>query len=96
MKKIIEREITNEDGDFYGVVGDITRLGAYRAIRQDLRGWGLEYDVEFTPDDLEQYEFWKTVECPHSGEHEGYIWWGDPDKEDKIISIGKGWGYKCY
>ena len=93
MKKIIAREITNEDGDFYGVVGDITRLGAYRAIRQDLDSWGILEDMEFKAEDLEQFDFYETIECP-SGEHEGWQWWGTPDKEDKTKYLGKGWGYK--
>lgn len=91
MKKIIERQITNEDGDFYGVCGNITRLGAYRAIRQDMKGWGIAEDVEFKPEDLEEFTFWRTVDCP-SGEHEDWIWWGSPSKEDKVELLGKGWG----
>jgi hypothetical protein len=91
MKKIIEREITNEDGDFYGVCGNITRLGAYRAIKQDLREYGIENEVEFTPDSLEEFDFWETVKCP-SGEHDGYIWWGKPATEDEVKFLGKGWG----
>ena len=91
MKKIIERNITNEDGDFYGVCGSITRLGAYRAIRQDLKEYGIDDDIELKAENLKQFNFWKTIVCP-SGEHEDWIWWGKPDKEDKAEFLGKGWG----
>ena len=91
MKKIIVRNITNEDGDFYGVVGDLTRLGAYRAIRQDLKDYGIDDDVEFKQEDLEVFNFWETTYCP-SGDHEDYYWWGTPAKEDKVKFLGKGWG----
>lgn len=97
MSKIIARNITNEDGDFYGVVGDITRLGAYRAIRQDLDEYGILEDMEedenFKAESLEQFDYYETIECP-SGEHEGYQWWGEPAKEDKVKFLGKGWGYQ--
>lgn len=93
--KIIEREITNEDGDFYGVCGNITRLGAYRAIKQDLRGYGIDKDIEFKASDLIAVDFYKTVKCP-SGEHEGYTWWGKPDTEDTVEFLGKGWGLKPF
>ena len=89
--EIIERNITNEDGDFYGVCGKMTKRQAYKIIKEDLEEYGIEEDVELKLEDLSEYDFWKTTECP-SGEHEGYIWWGKPDKEDKVISIGKGWG----
>ena len=94
MGKIVERKITNEDGDFYGVCGkDLTRLGAYRAIKQDLREYGIIDDIEFTVDDLEEFEFYQTVSCP-SDEHTDFIWWGEPNKEDEVKFLGKGWGYK--
>jgi len=94
MKKIIERNITNEDGDFYGVCGNITRLGAYRAIRQDLREYGIAEDdeVNFKQEDLGEYDFYQTVNCPHGGEHEDWIWWGKPSERDKTEFLGKGWG----
>jgi len=91
--KIIERNITNEDGNFYGVCGELTRRQAYKVIKGDLEEYGIEDDVEFTLDELGEYDFWETVKCP-SGEHEGYIWWGEPDKEDETIYLGKGWGYE--
>lgn len=91
--KIIERNITNEDGDFYGVCGNLTRIGAYRAIRQDLKEYGISEDIEFTPNDLIEVDYYQTVKCP-SGEHEGWIWWGEPDKEDTVKFLGKGWGFK--
>lgn len=94
MKKIIQREITNEDGDAYGVVGDITRLGAYRAIRQDLRSYGIEDDIEFKAEDLERVEFWETPEA--EGDYADYIWWGKPKKSFKPKSLGKGWIYRVY
>lgn len=97
MKKIIERNITNEDGDFYGVCGNLTRLGAYRAIRQDLDEYGIledmKDDVNFKVENLKEFDFYETIECP-SGEHEGWTWWGKPDKEDKTKFLGKGWGYQ--
>lgn len=96
MRKIIHRNITNEDGDFYGVCGNITRLGAYKAIKQDLREYGIEDDVEFTQDDLELFDYYETIECAHEGEHENWIWWGTPNPEDKVKFLGKGWGYKVY
>ena|ERR1035437_4736566 len=93
MKKIIERNITNEDGDAYGVVGDITRLGAYRAIRQDLREYGIadDDDVQFKQEDLAVTYFEQTTKCPHGGEHEDWIWWGESAKGDTTKELGRGW-----
>ena len=91
-KKIIQREITNEDGDVYGVCGDITRLRAYRAIRQDLKNWGIDDDVEFTKDDLEPCHFWETKDP--GGEYEGWVWWERPNPELKPYYLGKGWIYR--
>lgn len=89
MKKIIERNITNEDGDIYGVCGDITRLGAYRAIRQDLRDCGTLDEVEFKQEDLQQITFYQTTLCPHDGEHTAYIWWGKWVDGERVKSLGK-------
>ena len=89
MKKIIAREITNEDGDVYGVVGNITRLGAYRAIRADLRGFDLEDDVIFSPNDLEVCDFWHTED--KGGEYEDWTWWAKPAAKLKPTFLGKGW-----
>lgn len=94
--KIIEDHITNEDGDFYGVCGELTRKQAYKAIRSNLEEYGIEDDVEFTPEDLEEYEFYQTIDCPHNNEHEAYIWWGKPVKGDKVKLLGKGWGVKPF
>lgn len=91
--KIVQRNICSEDGDFYGVCGKLTRRQGYKAIREDLEEYGIEDDIEFKPEDLSEYDFYETIECP-SGEHEGYIWWGEPDKEDKVKYLGKGWGYE--
>lgn len=94
MGKIIERHITNEDGDFYGVIGDVTRLGAYRAIRQDLDEYGILGDFDFSADDLSEYNFVQSTNCPHGGEHEGWIWWGTPKEGETVKPLGKGWGYE--
>lgn len=96
MKKIIERNVTNEDGDVYGVVGDITRLGAYRAIRQDLRDYGTLDEVEFKQEDLQQTTFYQTIECSHGGEHNDWIWWDKPTKGDTYKTLGKGWLFDVY
>lgn len=98
MKKIIERKITNDDGDFFGVMGDTTRLGAYRAIRKDLDGYGLLEDIDFTQDDLREVLFYKTSHCVHNGEHDDYIWWVKPSKEygDSVTEFGWGWGVFPY
>lgn len=93
MGKIIERHITNEDGDFYGIVGNITRLGAYRAIRQDLEEYGILEDIDFTADDLGMYNFVQTTKCIHGGEHEDWIWWSGHTQGDETKPLGVGWGF---
>jgi hypothetical protein len=94
MKKIVQREITNEDGDVFGVAGDITRLGAYRAIREDMKSWGIADDVEFSPEDLEQCNFWHTDDL--GGEYEGWTWWEKPEAKLNPKPLGKGWIYRVY
>jgi hypothetical protein len=91
-QRIIERNITNEDGDFYGVCGDLTRAEAYEVICEDLDGYGILGDFEFKAKDLVKVDFYQTTKCP-SGKHEGYIWWGKPAKEDTVKFLGKGWGF---
>lgn len=94
MGKITHREITNEDGSVYGICGNVTRLGAYRAIRQDIKSWGLEDDVEFTQDELEECDYWETDDP--NGEYENYIWWSKPKASLNPKYIGKGWIYRTY
>lgn len=98
MSKIIHRNITNEDGDVYGVIGDITRLGAYRAIRQDLREYGILEDIMadggFNQDDLETCDFWET-EDPE-GDCDGWIWWAKPPEKYKSKYLGTGWVFRPY
>lgn len=91
--KIIERNITNEDGDFYGVCGELNKREALRVIREDLEEYGIADEISIKLSDLERFDFWETVVCP-SGEHDGFIWWGKPAEEDKVKYLGKGWGYK--
>lgn len=93
MGKIIERHITNEDGDVYGVVGELTRLGAYRVIKEDLQEYGLENEFEnFNQESLEECNFWQTDD--KGGEHEDWIWWEKPKAELKPKPLGKGWIFR--
>lgn len=87
-KRIIQREITNEDGDFYGVCGNITRFSAYRIIRQDLRNYGILEDIEFTIDDLVETDFWETTQP----DGEEWTWWEKPKASLKPRYLGRGWG----
>lgn len=88
-RKIIEVNC-DEDGETYVVVGDITKLGAVRALKKQLREWGIEEDVGQLPEPY-QGNFWRT----NGGSYDGCVWWKMPDKSkddyEKIEPLGIGW-----
>lgn len=90
MKKIIEISC-DEDGETYYVVGDITELGARRAINKFFRECGIEEDMKESPFELVESNFWTT----EGGEYDGWTWWSQPDPEkynfEKVKPLGKGW-----
>jgi hypothetical protein len=90
MSKIIEIG-SDEDGEAYYVVGDVTLLGAKRALNKQLKEWGIEEDMEYHTLEWEKSNFWYT----EGGDHDGWTWWAEPDKAqhsyEKIKPIGVGW-----
>lgn len=89
-KKIIEIG-SDEDGETYYIVGNVTRLGALRALHKYIKDNIGELDEMPTQDDLTQTNFRETVDCPHGGEHQGYTWWGTPKPDEKTKPLGIGW-----
>lgn len=92
MTKIIEAG-SNEDGEVYYVVGDVSRRTAWIAIRKMLiTDCGIDPKKE--PDslpkigDLEQCNFFYSDS--DAGEYAGYYWWGTP-KDPNAKPVGMGW-----
>lgn len=91
MKKIIEVS-SDEDGETYYVVGDVSRRTAWIAIRKFLQNecsLNPKYDDFPKQEDLEVRNFYYS----ESGEYEGYYWWGTP-KDKNAKPVGIGWIYR--
>lgn len=97
MSKKIIAVFSDEDGENFGVIGNVTRLGALRAIKRFMfYECGLDDEEEITPhiDDLEKREFWQTDDTKYEGgEYEDYYWWSKPH-DIPVVSVGTGWIYK--
>ncbi len=93
MRRIIEVSC-DEDGENFFVVGDVTRLGALRAINKFMRQeCGLDGEELPKLDDLEVCNFWETDDEKYEGgEYEGWHWWSKP-KDVPVKPVGRGWRY---
>ena len=98
MNKKIREVSSDEDGENYFVIGDVTELGALRAIRSYMKNeCGLDEDEEIMPKlgDLERVNFVQTdMDKYKGGEYEDWSWWGKVPAGVPTKPAGWGWIYK--
>lgn len=100
--KRVKHVSSDEDGETYYVIGDVTKLGAIRAFWKFVRECGIEEDMrDGLSDDntsvseiMEKRNFWYT----EGGEADGYYWWEKPTENEiercgitKVEPVGIGW-----
>lgn len=87
MKKIITVG-SDEDGFTFYCVGNVSELGALRAIRKFQKDECEFSNKELATLPLTEANFWYT----DRGEYEGWYWWGNPPRDAK--PVGRGWIFR--
>lgn len=90
-KKIIDIG-SDEDGETYYIIGEVTRLGAFRAILKFMKeDCGLDEEYFPKQEDLKPAKFTKTKNAKDY--YEDFVWWGKPTEGVEVEPYGKGWIY---